>query len=156
MTATLRYMGSKRSLAPRIASLITAMHPYATIADTFAGTCAIGNALAPRHIIFANDIHEFAERIARVLLVSPGPIPTLQEAWSDLLEAYTENYRSLMQAVGDRVREERQALSMLVTSRNWRDLMHFTVRELSEEVPRQLPGIEIIGSYGFAQNLHKN
>src|SRR5213592_2678093 len=82
--STLRYMGSKRSLAPAIAGLIHKLHPGAVVADAFAGTCAVGTSVASHHRVIANDIHAFAETIASALLVTPGPVPTRRDAERDL------------------------------------------------------------------------
>src|SRR4051812_560317 len=108
--STLRYMGSKRSLAPAIAGLINEAHPGAVVADAFAGTCAIGMAAARNHRVIANDVHKFAEIIARALLVAPGRPPTRREAESDLRDIALAHAAEIAPWVEERVMRERAAL----------------------------------------------
>jgi hypothetical protein len=110
MTATIRYMGSKRSLAPSIGGLLSRLHPTARVADAFTGTCAVGTTLAPRHAIVANDAHAYAEVVARALLRLSAPDPRRKVARDELMPGYFENRAQLLTVLGDRVRAERRAL----------------------------------------------
>jgi hypothetical protein len=67
-------MGSKRSLAPRIAAKNSRDHPGAAVLDVFAGMCAVGTELAPRHPLLTNDLHSFAGTIAEALFITRGEI----------------------------------------------------------------------------------
>ena len=146
MQNPLRYMGSKRALAPRIASLITELHPGATVADAFAGTCAIGTAAAPRHRVIANDLHKYAEVIARALLVVPGRRPRLADAREDLQSAYEANLSRLRPSLVERIREEQAALSAYAARGEWRRFVAFSERELSVSAPRELQGLPELAS----------
>jgi hypothetical protein len=84
VTASIRYMGSKRALAPSIAYKISEDHPRSVVLDVFAGMCAVGTELAPRHPVFTNDIHVFAQVVADALFVA-DPIPALQSLIRDYL-----------------------------------------------------------------------
>ena len=68
MATAIKYMGSKRSLAPLLADLISERYPEAIVADAFAGTCSVGTALAPRHTVMANDAHAFSDFYLLALL----------------------------------------------------------------------------------------
>jgi adenine-specific DNA-methyltransferase len=128
-------MGSKRSLAPRIADIISDRHPGAIVADAFAGTCAVGTAVASRHRVYANDIHAFAEVIARTLLVTSARVPLPNEAWEELRPAYDRNLRALEALVASRLGEEERVLARVKRQGGWRALKDFAMRELSSPVP---------------------
>jgi hypothetical protein len=123
-------MGSKRSLAPIIAERISKYHEGAILVDAFAGTCAVGAAAARRHRIYANDIHAFAEVIARALLVTTARFPLPSEAWEDLYPAYMRNRERLDAALSARLNEEAKILATIKRKGNWKLLKEFSNREL--------------------------
>jgi adenine-specific DNA methylase len=147
MLSPMRYMGSKRSLAPRIAGLITRRHPKATVVDAFAGTCAIGTAVAATHRVVANDVHAFAEVIARALLVTPGRVPLPSEAWEELGTAYHKNTEALLESVGDRCEREKRLVAAASRPQGWKAFADFTLDELDKPVPRRLHGLPSLATY---------
>lgn len=138
MASAVRYMGTKRSLAPTIARLISATHPDATVVNAFAGTCAVGTALAPLHRVVANDALEFATTVARALLVSPGPVPAPGVASEELRPHFRRNWSELASLIGDRMGREQAALSAAARPKGWRELLEFTEKELAVLAPRSL------------------
>lgn len=144
----IRYMGSKRTLAPVIADVIHNAHPSSTVVDVFAGTCAIGTALAPRHRIWANDIHAFAEVIARALLSTAGRVPLPSEAWEELSDSYEKNRLALLRSVNARCSEENDLLKVIDRRKDaWRAFAEFTQAELELEVPAELRGLRRLSTY---------
>lgn len=148
MTASIRYMGSKRSLAPCIADLISAEHPGAKVVDAFAGMCAVGSALSSRHCVIANDVHAFATTVARALLVAPGEVPTMRECAEDIFPVFLLNWRHLYGSLEKRILEEKEALARVAKGREgWRHLQEFTEKELSEGAPLSLEALPSIADY---------
>jgi adenine-specific DNA-methyltransferase len=135
LISPIRYMGSKRSLAPRIADLIRRLSPSAVVIDVFAGTCAVASELARDHYVIANDIHAFAETIARALLVSSSSIPLPTEAWNELRNRYSSNVEVLEPALRGRLAAERRTLVGLGSTRGWRNFLEFTQAELEQPAP---------------------
>jgi adenine-specific DNA-methyltransferase len=147
MIAPLRYMGSKRSLAPTIADIISERHPDATVVDAFAGTCAVGTEIASRHRVFANDIHAFAEIIARTLLVTTVRIPVPSEAWRELKTAFNNNIERLRPAIATRLKEEKAILAEVKSANGWVALENFSTSELAAKTPRRFRTLPSLADY---------
>src|ERR1043166_7723530 len=147
MIAPLRYMGSKRSLAPTIADIISEHHPDATVVDAFAGTCAVGTEVASRHRVFANDIHAFAEIIARTLLVTTVRIPVPSEAWRELKTAFSKNIERLRPAIATRLKEEKAILAAVKSANGWVALKNFSTTELAVKTPRRSRTLPSLADY---------
>lgn len=147
MTTVVRYMGSKRVLAPAIAAVIDAEHPAATILDAFSGMCAIGTQLAPTHAVIANDALAFAEVVARALFTAPAGRPRRRTATAELMPWFKGNSRRLTGALERRLTREHEALARAEAGGDWRQLMRFTLDELDAPVPRVLPGLPTPASY---------
>jgi len=147
MTMAIRYMGSKRLLAPSIAAVIDSDHPNATVLDAFAGMCAIGTALAPAHRVIANDAHAFAAVVARALFVAPARRPSREVASKELVPLYKRNLSKLHEHVEERLGKEKKALARAERGGNWRQLLEFTSAELAAKIPRTIPGIPALGVY---------
>lgn len=137
MTTAVRYMGSKRVLAPEIATLINIEHPTATVLDAFAGMCAIGFQLAPDHRVIANDVHAFAATVARALLTTPDTRPQRDATVAELTRWYERNSIALTEALRGRLDLEHRALARAEDG-DWRALMRFTLDELEAPTPRRL------------------
>lgn len=146
MSAAIKYMGSKRALAPKIASKITRRHPNAIVLDVFSGTCAVGSELAPDHVLFANDVHAFAKTLASALFVSADDAIE-QKEMSNLLAAYERNRRALTEIVFDRLAAERRALEKIGKRSGWKALLEFNESELSAKLPIHLKGTPTLKKY---------
>ena len=147
MSGAIRYMGSKRSLAPLIAETISAAHPAAAVLDLFAGTCAVATELAPRHRVVANDLHAYAEVVARALLTLPVNPPTSLHARDELTEAYYRNSRVLKRALRSRLDREAEALGRVDDPAGWKLLRSFTESELAQGAPRPIRGLGPLSQY---------
>lgn len=141
----LKYMGSKRSLAPQIAALV-AQHGRPTVVDAFAGTCAVGTAVAGNHRVFANDVHAFAEVIARTLLVVTARTPLPSEAWEELLPFYEKNFDRLQHAFAAHVSAEERLLSEVQIA-GWKQFLQFSQVEVARPVPRRISALAPISEY---------
>jgi adenine-specific DNA-methyltransferase len=148
----IKYMGSKRSLAPKIASKISKEHPDAIVLDVFSGMCAVGTALAGRHTLYTNDVHAFAEVVARALFTSTEDTPDSKEL-SKLLAAFERNKRALSSALGGSLRRERTALEAIDDHREWRNFRDLTNREQLRSVPIEVRGLPPLDEYRVAANL---
>jgi len=139
-------MGSKRSLAPKIARRISREHPGATVLDVFSGMCAVGTELVPRHALFTNDIHAFAETVADALFIAEDSSPDSTQI-SRLLAAYERNKRAVSDVLSVRLKRERRILEKLAYVQDWKRFRDFTRRELSRQVPLEIPGLAKLAAY---------
>ena len=148
MPVSIKYMGSKRSLAHTIAAKISAEHPRAAVLDVFAGMCAVGTELAPRHALFTNDLHSFAGSVADALFVSrstPGGAESKQRL--DFLRAFKRNQKSLCDALAWRLARERGALRAVRDRGNWKKFRSWSELELARTVPVNVPGLPTASEY---------
>ncbi len=141
-----KYMGSKRSLAPKIARRISREHPGATVLDVFSGMCAVGTQLVSRHPLLTNDIHAFAEAVADAFFVADEEGPRQQDL-SKFLAQYERNRRELLAVVDSRLKRERGAIEGAPRPHGWKKFREFTERDLSGAVPKQLAGLDALDSY---------
>jgi adenine-specific DNA-methyltransferase len=61
----IRYMGTKKSLAPDVRRAIGSLHPSGRVADLFSGVGSVSAELAPDFPVLANDVLKFAAAILR-------------------------------------------------------------------------------------------
>jgi adenine-specific DNA-methyltransferase len=146
-SGVIRYMGSKRSLAPKISDIIRTRHPGYTIADAFAGTCAIGVSLAPRAAVFTNDIHAYAHAIAQALLVAKGNPPTAVDTMALLKEEYMRNLSTLHVALGDMLEEERSCIRGADVRNGWMRFREMTIKRQAEFNPERLGSLGSRSAY---------
>ena len=140
-------MGSKRSLAPKIARKISREHPRATVLDVFSGMCAVGTEVVSHHALFTNDIHAFAEVVAEALFIADDKAPSPREI-SKLLAAFEKNRRALSHLMDSRLKRERSALDAIADSGGgWKKLRDFTERELSRTAPIEWVGLDDVEHY---------
>lgn len=137
-TLGLNYMGTKRALAPRIASVIGGARP-GPVLDGFSGMCAVGQAIGPARPVWSNDVQLFAATVARVLFVFPDHPPRCHVIPDVLFGDYYRNKRELERRHDRLVDEEDRALAQ----RNVRQLSRVTERSRallgSQEFQRALP-----------------
>lgn len=107
----LRYMGTKRSLAPLVRREIDALGPTGRVADLFAGLGSVVHAMAPDRPVVVNDALTFTGPIARARFTEPRRPRT---RLSRLLEAIYPEYRCRLETLtarfADRIRLESRAL----------------------------------------------
>jgi adenine-specific DNA-methyltransferase len=142
-----RYMGSKKALAPEIADVITRRHPNSTVLDVFAGMCAVGSQISTRHRLFTNDIHAYATTIASALFTGPSTGPTSINAREELLSNFTKNKRALERAVRRRLEREDQFCGANRVASQWRRGLAINNAELNRPPARKLDGLSTIADY---------
>ena len=147
MSFAVRYMGSKRSLAPLIADKIHDRHPKAAVLDAFAGMGAVGAEVAPHHVLLTNDIHAFAEVASRASFVCNGPRPTSMHVKEDLLKRYRKNLKALNKIFERRLKLEDVALAEVDEVRSWTAFKDYTVGEQQKAVPIRSKKIGPLGEY---------
>lgn len=140
MAFSIRYMGSKRSLAGKICKQISKDNPSAPVLDVFSGMCAVGAELAARHPIHTNDAHNFAAVIAHALFVEETLPPTSLHAREELTAAFTENAKRLRSHVGLRLHSETEALARIADGAGWKRLLALNEAETAGDWPRKRAG----------------
>lgn len=142
-----RYMGSKKALAPEISRIISDRHPKAAVLDVFAGMCAVGSQISARHRLFTNDIHAYAATIASALFTGSTTSLTSIIACEELLGPFNKNKRILEASVAGRLRIEDQYLSQDGVSSQWLKGLVFNAREIERPPARKLNGLPTIAEY---------
>lgn len=148
-----RYMGSKKALAPEISHIISDRHPEATVLDVFAGMCAVGTQVAARHKLFTNDIHAYATTIASALFTGSSTGPTSIVARQELLPHFKRNKRALESAVAGRLRLEDQFFCSGGDPSHWRKALEFSEHEIARSPGRKLAGLPSIKKYKLNHKL---
>lgn len=136
----LNYMGTKRALAPQIASVIAGTRS-GPVLDGFSGMCAVGQAVGPARPVWSNDVQVFAATVARALFVYPDHPPRCSVVPEMLFEDFRRNRQRLEREHERLVRDEDLALAhhdarrlSSVTERSRRLLSNDSFR-------RRLPGL---------------
>ncbi|MGP1353824.1 MAG: DNA adenine methylase [Parasphingopyxis sp.] len=145
-------MGSKRSLAPAIGELISARHPDAIILDAFSGMCAVGTEVSAKHTLYTNDIHLFAETIARALFVAQEPKPTSLNAKDELTDDINENAVALKNVFSKDVSDEEIAIARAMNGQ-WSRLRRLYEDASNNIYPISVSGMHDIVSYRDNPNL---
>jgi D12 class N6 adenine-specific DNA methyltransferase len=154
MAISIKYMGSKKSLASSIAAKISREHPRAAVLDVFAGMCAVGTELAPRHPLLTNDLHSFAGSIAQALFVSrSAPSGPKSEQRAEFMRAFGKNQLALQEALAWRLSRERQALTAVRKMQNWRKFRDFSDGELARHAPVNINGLSNVADYRNPSSL---
>jgi adenine-specific DNA-methyltransferase len=95
----------------------------------------------------ANDLHAYAEVVAKSLLTAPTNHPTSLNAVEDLTEAYQRNSRSLTKVLRTRLDQEAEALGRADDVGGWRVLKAFSDAELQSGAPRPIRGLGPLSAY---------
>jgi adenine-specific DNA-methyltransferase len=122
----MRYMGNKRGILRFLVPLLDELlDPGAIFLDLFAGTCAVGYAMKPRNVVFANDIQEYSCVISKTLLSESLQVYSPSQAKEELSERYYENYESLRAVFGDVMEHESGFLRSRVTNARYQSYKGF-------------------------------
>lgn len=116
---SIRYMGTKQSLAPQIVRAIAAQSPKGRVVDLFSGMGSVARGLAPAYPIHANDLLSFTSAFARARFLNHRrrPVNVVLEALSRL---YVSQATTLRKQYRRRVVAETHALSEDETTlREW-------------------------------------
>jgi adenine-specific DNA-methyltransferase len=105
----IRYMGTKRQLAPTVRKIVDRLRPRGRVVDLFAGMGSVAAALAPRWHVTTNDALSFTSAFSRCRFTRTDPTD-VPAALGRLRAAYLQAVTPLRQEYAHRLREERAAL----------------------------------------------
>ncbi len=142
-----RYMGSKKALAPEISHIISEQNPTATILDVFAGMCAVGTQVAAKHRLLTNDVHAYAATVASALFTGAAIGPTSIVAREELLRNFNRNKKALEGAVEYRLRQEDKFFCTERDLSSWQKGLEFYRNEIARPPARKLVGLSKIAEY---------
>jgi adenine-specific DNA-methyltransferase len=126
-SGTIRYLGNKRRLAPRIGELVRGvLHPGGTVVDLFAGSSAVGRYLLPDYRVVANDVECYSYCIAKALIEDSGVGLSARESRRLLYRHYERNLNQLMAAFSGYLDKEKDFLGRPRAFRKYRDFCRHT------------------------------
>jgi adenine-specific DNA-methyltransferase len=105
----IRYMGTKRTLAPLVRSAITELRPSGQVADLFSGMGSVAAALAPTTPVLTNDLLAFTTAFARARFL-PFDRPPLDEIARQLYLPFDKCRSELRATYARRIRAEHRAM----------------------------------------------
>jgi adenine-specific DNA-methyltransferase len=105
-----RYMGTKRALAPAVRDIVQELAPAGQAADLFSGMGSVASALAPATPVLTNDVLRFTTPFARCRFLPSSRTPTGDVA-RELFPAYQRQLADLRANFSRRVRAEERAAS---------------------------------------------
>jgi len=106
-----RYMGTKRALAPIVREALASLSPDGRVADLFSGMGSVTATLAPDYPVLANDALSFTTAFARARFLDEGGRGRPVDVARRLRPAFQECYAALCKQFADRLRAEKQALA---------------------------------------------
>lgn len=102
-----RYMGTKRALAPLVREVITDLGAVGPVADLFSGMGSVASALAPRYPVLTNDALTFTSAFARARFLNQERIP-VSDVREGLLPAFLITRRALQGRFAERLASEQR------------------------------------------------
>lgn len=105
----IRYMGTKRVLAPLVRQAILDLQPQERVADLFSGMGSVASSLAPDLPILANDALSFTAAFARARFMESRR-SSADSIIRRLIPYYSEHYRGLLTHFRGRIEAEEDAL----------------------------------------------
>lgn len=115
MSFPVSYMGTKRTLAPIVADIISQC-PKGPLLDLFSGMCAVGSAVGATRPIWCNDIQQFAATVASALFTAQSLPPASIDAADSSYGYYSKNKEELEKRFGFLLDAERKAFKSEKTS----------------------------------------
>lgn len=114
--AHLRYMGTKRGLAPIVAQIISRL-PQGPCLDLFAGMCSVAGEMARSgRTVWCNDVQRYAAVVAEALVnTAEGPLPA-KHALEMLQPHFAQNMQLLRGRWEDELALEEDALKSKKTT----------------------------------------
>lgn len=107
--ADFTYMGTKRLLAPRIATLVSAMAD-GPLLDLFSGIAAVGSEVAPTRSIWCNDVQKFSSLLTRRKFRSPRAFVTQKALIQAVTPIFSEHRAALANVFSANLAKENAAL----------------------------------------------
>jgi adenine-specific DNA-methyltransferase len=102
-----RYMGTKRALAPLVREMIVDLDIDGPIADLFSGMGSVASSLAPRYPVLTNDTLTFTSAFARARFLNYER-PSAAALRAILLPTFLTTRRSLRERFAERLSTERK------------------------------------------------
>lgn len=109
MTLQVSYMGTKRSIAPFVAEVVSNA-PKGPLLDLFSGICAVGSAVGTNRPVWSNDVQLFASNAATALFTSRDVPLSAGDAADVIFPAYTKNKAELCNRHRGNLRSEELSL----------------------------------------------
>lgn len=143
----IKYLGSKRTLLPRIVELVRSLPEVRSIIDLFSGTSRVGHALKGAGFqVFANDHNAYAECLGRCYVQSDRDdhLKDVQRLVSELnalsgkpgyfTETFCEKSRFFMPKNGARVDAMRDRIEELAVSDELKSILLVSLMEAADRV----------------------
>lgn len=108
--ARVRYMGTKRALAPIVRDAITTCTAYGRVADLFSGMCSIASEMSCYRSVFLSDVMAFPTTFARAYCLQ-GTRRTPRTLLPQIFPLFDQHRRRLRQEFADRLHEEELAIA---------------------------------------------
>lgn len=90
----IRYMGTKRILAPYVRQAIVTLEPSQPVVDLFSGMGSVATCLAPSFPVITNDLLQFTSAFARCRLLETARRPSRQIV-ADIYPSYNQQAKHL-------------------------------------------------------------
>jgi adenine-specific DNA-methyltransferase len=113
-----RYMGTKRALAPLVRRQVERLDPSGRVLDLFAGMGSVSASLAPRYPVMANDAMAFVACLARAKLTTSSRLAA-NDACQLLTPAFKHQRRGLSERFSRRLARERVAMQTRDSLAEW-------------------------------------
>ncbi|UXX81777.1 DNA adenine methylase [Roseovarius pelagicus] len=110
MTISISYMGTKKSLAPVVAEVVSASPP-GPLLDVFSGLCAVAKSVAPARQTWTNDLQHFAQSVAQAHFCSQSHPPQRIDVVAKLNQHYSKHLSKQEKIAGNRIAAESKALA---------------------------------------------
>jgi adenine-specific DNA-methyltransferase len=101
-----RYMGTKRALAPLVREMVVDLGTDGRVADLFSGMGSVASSLSPRYPVLTNDTLTFTSAFARARFLN-GTRPSATTLRESLLPAFLSARKSLRHRFAERLATER-------------------------------------------------
>ena len=116
MPLNVSYMGTKRKIAHRVASIV-AGQPRGPLLDVFSGMCAVSTAVGQSRPVWCNDIQTFASWVATAFFTSQPLTISSEHAATLALPPFRHNAGQLQARFADELLHEDLALASGSVSR---------------------------------------
>lgn len=106
----IRYMGTKRVLAPVVRSIVDDLDVAGPVVDLFSGMGSVAQALSPKHSVVTNDLLAFTTAFARCRFTS-GPRRTRTALSKAVVRKFRQSHADLSSSYRWRLNREKGALA---------------------------------------------